>query len=130
MLEIFATLASLWLVAKSVGWAVNAPNRALGSVNNLAGARLEQAYQKAALLLSKAQVELADAPDTAQTRKLNFELQRAYDLAKSRNPGAFEMMGNIFRNAQQLKAGACPNCGKEYGKGRPYCQYCGFHRQP
>ena len=67
MLEVFATLASLWLVAKSVGWAFNAPNRALGSLGNLAGARLDEAYQKAALLLSQAQVQLMNAPETPET---------------------------------------------------------------
>ncbi len=130
MLEVFATLASLWLVAKGVGWAFNAPTRALGSLGKLAGAHLDESYQKAALLLSQAQVQLAGAPETPETRKLNFQLQRAYDLALNRNPGAFEMMGNIFQSVQQSWGPLCPNCGQNYGERRTYCQHCRFHRKP
>jgi mannose/cellobiose epimerase-like protein (N-acyl-D-glucosamine 2-epimerase family) len=130
MLEVFATLASLFLVVQGVGRAFNAPNRALASLNGVMDARTEQAYQRAALLLSQAQAQLVGAPDTTEARKLNFQLQRAYDLAMARNPGAFEMMHNIFRNVQQGWGPLCPNCGQEYGERRTYFQHCLFHRKP
>jgi len=130
MLELFATLGSLWLVAKGVGWAFNAPTRAMGSLSKVATVRLEESYQKAALLLSQAQSQLVNAPETPQNRVLNFQLQRAYDLAMAHNPGAFEMMGAIFRTARQGWGPLCPKCGKTYGERRTYCQHCRFHREP
>jgi hypothetical protein len=149
MLEVFATLGSLWLVAKGVGWAANAPTRAMNSLTGLAQQRLNVAYQRAALLVSQAQVQLAGAPDTPEVRQLRFQLQRTYELAVNRNPGAFVMINEMqkaYGSGQRLTAAPatqktavpqvskasvpkmiCPQCGKDYGKGRPFCQYCGFH---
>jgi hypothetical protein len=130
MLQVFATLASLWLVVRGAGWALNAPKRALDSINNLVDARADATYKKAALLLSQAQVQLADAPENAEKQKLNFKLQRAYELALDRNPGTFEMMQQIFQSVQQGWGPLCPNCGQKYGERRLYCQHCRFHRTP
>jgi len=134
------------LVAKGIGWAANTPIRAMNSVNALAQQRLTKAYEDVALLVSRAQVQLAGAPDTPEVRRLSFQLQRTYELAMNRNPGAFTMIQEMQKacgtlpqpntiaipkaltgKASKREVLLCPHCGKNYGKGRPFCQYCGFH---
>lgn len=52
----------------------------------------------------------------------------ANNVALPRGLGMMKLRHDLAGRPATLSGHAklCPRCGKEYGEGRPYCQYCGF----
>jgi hypothetical protein len=87
--------------------------------------KTKQLYKEAAASISSAQLKLAEFPDTPERSAVNFQLQRAYDLATNSNPAYAEILTRLRERA----AAPCPNCGQPYGAGRPGCKHCGYKWQ-
>jgi hypothetical protein len=118
IIELFASLGSIWLTGKGIGWAANAPIRAMNSAEQLVSSR---AYRLTILAFTQAQNHLIGVPNTLEIQRLKMLLQTGYELAASHNPAAFDVLRRVQREGQAL----CPRCGRHYGSGR-FCQHCGF----